>query len=77
MIIVYVCHDIMNQKMKSRFRVEELGRQLGLPTEQIQTILNNTKQETENLSFSVGPPWYCGAYYGTISINDFNISKKK
>jgi hypothetical protein len=63
--------------MRSRSQVEDLGKQLGLPTEQIQNILNNTQYNTEHLSFLVGPPMYCGSYYGTVSINDFNIPKKQ
>jgi hypothetical protein len=63
--------------MKPRSRIEELGKQLELPTELIQNILNNTKHDNEHISFSVGPPNYSGGYYGTVSINDFNIPKKQ
>jgi hypothetical protein len=69
-------YDIMKYNMKSRSRIEELGKQLELPTELIQNILNNTQYSTEHLSFSLGPPDYPGGFYGTISISDFDISKK-
>jgi hypothetical protein len=58
-------------------RVELLGRQLGLDTEQINAILDTNQHENEHLSFSLGPPLYSGGYYGTISISDFNIPKKQ
>ncbi len=56
--------------MKSR--IEELGRQLGLSTEQIHSIMNDALYDTEPVWLSLGPPHYPGAHYGTISIIDFN-----
>lgn len=75
MVIVYMCHDIMKHNKSSRSQIEEFGKQLGLPTEQIHSILNNTRHSNEYLSFSLGPPHYPAGYYGTVSINDFNIKK--
>ena len=56
--------------MKSR--IVELGRQLGLSIDQINSIMNDTSHNSESVSLSLGPPLYPGAHYGTISINDFN-----
>jgi hypothetical protein len=69
-------YDIMKQNMRSRSLVEDLGKQLGLPTEQIQNILNNTQHSTEYLSFSLGPPGYGGGFYGCVSISDFDVVRK-
>jgi hypothetical protein len=55
--------------MKSR--IVELGRQLGLTTEQIHSIMESTPHSTEPVSLSLGPPHYSGSFYGTVSINDF------
>lgn len=78
MIIVYMCRDTMKQTMDVRSRVEKLGKQLGLDTEQIHSILNKNQHDTEHLTFTLGPPMYSGGYYGTISINDFiNLKKIK
>jgi hypothetical protein len=72
-----MCHGIMRQIVKPRSQIMELGQQLGLNQEHLHTILHNTKQPMEHLSVTCGPPWYCGSYYGTISINDFNNRKKR
>jgi hypothetical protein len=60
--------------MKSR--IVELGRQLGLTTEQINSIMDDTLQDIEPVSLSLGPPHYPGAHYGTVSIIDFNYERK-
>jgi hypothetical protein len=70
MINVYMCRDTMRQSMNLCSRVETLGRQLGLDTEQIKAILTTDHHENEHVSFSLGP-MYSGSYYGTISIKDF------
>ena len=72
-----MCRDTMKQAMNVCSRVETLGRQLGLDTEQIHAIMNTNQQEPEYLSFSLGPPMYGGGYYGTISISDFNVAKRQ
>lgn len=69
-------HEIMKQCADSRSQIVELGKQLGLNARQIRTILNETQHNTEHLSFSLGPPHYGSGFYGTVSINDFSISKK-
>jgi hypothetical protein len=56
--------------MKSQ--IIELGRSLGLTTEQIHSIMNDTLHDTEPISLSLGPRYYPGAHYGTVSIIDFN-----
>jgi hypothetical protein len=66
----------MKQIVNPRSQIIELGKQLGLNTKQMHSILNNTSHTIEQLSFSQGPPMYGGSYYGTISINAFNIRKK-
>lgn len=71
-----MCRDTMKQSINVCFRVERLGRQLGLDAEQIKAIINTTQQEPEHLSISLGPPHYSGSYYGTISIRDFTVAKK-
>jgi hypothetical protein len=72
-----MCRDNMKQTMNICSRVELLGRQLGLDSEQINTIMNTDQHEPEHLSFSLGPPHYSGSYYGTISIRDFTQAKKQ
>jgi len=59
--------------MKSR--IVELGRKLGLTTEQINSIMDDTLHDTEPVSLSLGPPHYPGTHYGTVSIIDFNQSQ--
>jgi DNA-binding transcriptional MerR regulator len=59
--------------MKSR--IIKLGRQLGLSTEQINSIMEDTLHDTESVSLSLGPPYYPGAHYGSVSIIDFNHSQ--
>ncbi len=66
----------MKQILNTRSQIEELGKQLGLNTKQIHSILNNPTHMNEQFSLSQGPPMYNGGYYGTISIKDFNIPKK-
>jgi hypothetical protein len=57
-------------------RIIELGRQLGLTTEQIRSIMEDILYDTEPVSLSLGPPHYPGAFYGTVSINDFRTKKQ-
>ena len=45
-----------------------ISRMLDLRNEDVLSILNNRK---EQISFSIGPIWYPGTKYGTISIDDF------
>jgi hypothetical protein len=52
-------------------QITELGRQIGLTTEQIHSIMDNTSHSSEPVSLSLGPPRYSGSFYGTVSINDF------
>jgi hypothetical protein len=66
----------MKQTINIRSRVEDLGKLLGLDIDQIHSVLNNTQRDNEHLSFSLGPG-YRGSYYGTISINSFNIPKQQ
>jgi hypothetical protein len=66
----------MKQDRSCRSQIEKLGRQLGMTPEQISSILYNTYRTTEHHSFSLGPPMYCGALYGTISTIVFNNRKK-
>ena len=35
--------------------------------------LKNSNNIKENSSFSIGPPWYPGSKYGTISVKDFKL----
>ena len=70
-------HKIMKQMKNPLFQIVESGKQLELDIEQIDSILNDTQHTTEHVSFHLGPPLYGGAFYGAISINDFNILKKE
>ena len=54
-----------NQIENNLFRI---GRMLDIRKEDILNFNNNRKEQP---SFSIGPAWYPGAKYGTISINDF------
>ena len=48
-----------------------LGKKLGLNRENIAAMLSDIPPRNEQPSFALGPGGYDGAYYGTISINDF------
>jgi len=52
-------------------RVYELGYMLGLNKKDMNSILNDTPLRNEQLSLTAGPPPYPGAFYGTISVKDF------
>jgi len=49
----------------------DLGKQLGLSTEQIHSILDTSPQKTERIAFPLGPPHYHSGFYGTVSIAHF------
>ena len=63
----------MEESMKSR--IVELGRQLGLSAEQIREIMDDTLHGAEPVSLSLGPPYYPGTHYGTVSIADFKCER--
>ena len=52
-------------------RIYNIGQNVGLSKEEIYDILNDITNRKEQSSFSIGPPCYGGAYYGTPSIKDF------
>ena len=49
----------------------KLGKKLDLDKKDIDQLLNDIPPRNEQPSLSLGPPWYLGGYYGTISINGF------
>lgn len=51
-------------------KLYKLGEKLGLAKKDFDDILKYTVSRKEQPSFSIGPPWYPGTKYGTISIND-------
>jgi len=69
-------NTVLKQMMNPRHQIVELGTQLGLNMEQIDSILKEPQHTTEYLNLSVGPPHYCGTFYGSVSINDFSFLKK-
>ena len=58
----------MTRKIQIENNLLRIARILGIGNKD---ILNSFNSRTEQPSFSVGPSWYPGAKYGTISINDF------
>jgi hypothetical protein len=70
-------HTIMRKTKNPPFQIVKLGKQLGLDSEQISSILSNTQQFRERPFLRLGPPHYGGAFYGAVSINEFNIRKKQ
>ena len=54
-----------------RRKIYGLGIKLGLSKKDINDILKDTSIGDERTSFSMGPGRYGSAFYGTISINDF------
>ena len=61
---------IEGRKMEKE-NLYKLGEKLGLSKKDFDDILKNSNNRKEQLSFQIGPPWYPGTKYGTISINDF------
>jgi len=51
--------------------VYNLGNQLGLNKNEINSLIVKTNSETEQSLISMGPIIYPGTHYGTISIKDF------
>jgi len=62
---------LKEEKRTTKENLYKLGEKLGLAKKDFDDILKNTDSRKEQSSFSVGPPWYPGTKYGTISINDF------
>ena len=52
-------------------KIYGLGINLGLSKKDINDIMKVTSMGDERTSFSMGPGRYGSAFYGTISINDF------
>jgi plasmid maintenance system antidote protein VapI len=51
--------------------IYRLGQIMGLNKKDMNNILNNAHQPTEEYQISLGPKPYYATFYGTISINDF------
>lgn len=51
--------------------IYNLGNQLGLNNDEIDFLIVDTNNQTEQSSLSMGPFIYPGTHYGTISIKDF------
>ncbi len=49
----------------------KFAKVLGLSKKEIDVVLNSMSTRNEQPSFSLGPPFYPGGRYGTVSINDF------
>ncbi len=49
-----------------------IAKNIGLKKTDLDNVLNNEKNYSENIHLSAGPPAYHGGtWYGTISIRDF------
>ena len=59
-----------------KFELIKFGKKLGLNKKDIDNMLIEADPRNEQTSFSLGPPWYCGGYYGTVSINEFQYNSK-
>ena len=61
----------LEEKMKKYGKLYKLIYKVGLNKKDFDNILKNSNNSNEHLSYSIGPPWYPGTKYGTISVNDF------
>ena len=57
----------MNYDIK--YKIIQLGKTVGLKKSDVKLILNTSANN--QTSFLLGPPWYPGTKYGTISIKEF------
>ena len=55
----------------------KLGKKLGLNKKDIDQVLNDMPPDFEHASFSIGPPFYGGGRYGTISLKIVSNKLKK
>ena len=71
MVYVFVQHDNMNHDIVMGYKINRAIKLLGLNKKEVEHILKNNSVRNEIILWSNGPNPYDGAYYGTISINDF------
>lgn len=57
--------------MKNYEELYKLINQVGLNKKDFDDFLKNLNKSNKHLSYSVGPPFYPGTKYGTISVIDF------
>jgi hypothetical protein len=55
----------------SKENLYKIGNKLGLLKKDVKDILNSNGNGRERAYFSMGPSWYPGTKYGTISIKEF------
>jgi hypothetical protein len=67
---MYIFLDL-EEKMKNYKDFYKLINQVGLNKKDFDDFLKNPNKNNKHLSYSVGPPFYPGTKYGTISVNDF------
>lgn len=53
-----------------RQRLKELKKKLEINNKDVNEILKNSLDITEETYLSAGPNPYCGGYYGSVSIKD-------
>ena len=58
-------------KKDIKYKIYELGNKLGLNKDDLDFVLKDFNAVSGQVSLSIGPPWYPGGRYGTISIKDF------
>ena len=61
----------MNEKFN--YKIYDIIADLGLNKHDLEFNLKNSNPASEISHFSLGPPWYPGGRYGTISIKEFKI----
>jgi len=62
---------MINNCKDVEINLTKFGQIMGLSRSDIILMLKDTKSINEQNSLSIGPPDYCGAFYGTVSIIDF------
>ena len=55
------------------YKIYNIITDLGINKHDLEFILKNSNPKSETSSMSLGPPWYPGSRYGTISIKEFKF----
>ncbi len=61
----------MKIKKTRLLKIYEFADKLGIQKNEVDLIIDKNF-ENEKIFLSIGPPWYPGGHYGTISIKDFS-----
>ena len=62
--------NILKKNRVNNWNLYDIGQKLGLDKKDIYNVITNRISGNEQISYTAGPIDYCGAMYGSISIND-------